>query len=379
MWCRWRNRATTLPSAQTQPLVTELNCYDLAPFTPGVACDLSHIETAGKVKGFAGQESLKEALNNADVVVIPAGVPRKPGMTRDDLFGSNANVVKTIFECASTACPDAIFCIITNPVNSCVPIACEVMKKANKLNPRRVFGVSTLDIVRANTFVGEMCGVNPKEMNVPVIGGHSGITIVPLFSRATPKVSIPKDKLDALTKRVQEAGTEVVNAKVGHGSATLSMAYAGARFANSVLRGLCGERDVIECAFVMSDVTEVEYLSTPLKLGKCGVEENCGVGVVKAKVGHGSATLSMAYAGARFANSVMRGLKGESNVIECCYVQSDVTEAAYFANPVVLGKGGLEKNLGFGDINDYEKDLVSKALPELKKEIAKGVDWVKSQ
>ncbi|VEN42310.1 unnamed protein product [Callosobruchus maculatus] len=230
-------------------------------------------------------------------------------MTRDDLFGSNANVVKTIFECATEACPDAIFCIITNPVNSCVPIACEVMKKANKLNPRRIFGVSTLDIVRANTFVGEMCGVNPKEMNVPVIGGHSGITIVPLFSRATPKVSIPKDKLDALTKRVQEAGTEVV----------------------------------------------------------------------KAKVGHGSATLSMAYAGARFANSIMRGLKGESNVIECCYVQSDVTEAAYFSNPVLLGKAGLEKNLGIGEINAYEKDLVSKALPELKKEIAKGVDWVKSQ
>ncbi|CAH1971828.1 unnamed protein product [Acanthoscelides obtectus] len=111
------------------PLVTELNCYDIAPFTPGVACDLSHIETASKVKGFAGQESLKDALNSADVVVIPAGVPRKPGMTRDDLFGSNASVVKTIFECASVACPDAIFCIITNPVNSCVPIACEVLKK----------------------------------------------------------------------------------------------------------------------------------------------------------------------------------------------------------------------------------------------------------
>nr|CAI5838416.1 unnamed protein product [Callosobruchus analis] len=306
------------------PLVTELNCYDLAPFTPGVACDLSHIETAGKVKGF---------LSNL-------------GMTRDDLFGSNANVVKTIFECATTACPDAIFCIITNPVNSCVPIACEVMKK---LNPRRIFGVSTLDIVRANTFVGEMCGVNPKEMNVPVIGGHSGITIVPLFSRATPKVSIPKDKLDALTKRVQEAGTEVVNAKVGHGSATLSMAYAGARFANSILRGLSGEQDVIECAFVMSDVTEVDYFSSPLKLGKCGVEENCGVGDINEYE--------------------------EKNLCAALEaLKKDIQKGVDF-----IRKGGLEKNLGFGEINDYEKDLVSKALPELKKEIAKGVDWAKSQ
>ncbi|CAH1971827.1 unnamed protein product [Acanthoscelides obtectus] len=260
------------------PLVTELNCYDIAPFTPGVACDLSHIETASKVKGFDFQPHKRRLagaqINIADIDFLILN----SGMTRDDLFGSNASVVKTIFECASVACPDAIFCIITNPVNSCVPIACEVLKKANKLNPRRVFGVSTLDIVRANTFVGEMCGVNPKEVNVPVIGGHSGITIVPLFSRATPKVTIPADKLDALTKRVQEAGTEVVKAKAGHGSATLSMAYSGARFANNVMRALMGEPDVIECAYVMADVTDVDYFASPVKLGKCGIEQNCGVG-----------------------------------------------------------------------------------------------------
>lgn len=77
------------------------------------------------------------------------------------------------------------------------------------MDPKRVFGISTLDIVRANTFIAEAKGLNPKDVNVPVIGGHSGVTIIPLISRATPSVSFPQDQLKTLTTRIQEAGTEV--------------------------------------------------------------------------------------------------------------------------------------------------------------------------
>ncbi|KAJ8957875.1 hypothetical protein NQ318_001871 [Aromia moschata] len=237
------------------PLVSELSLYDIV-HTPGVAADLSHIETAAKVKGFNGAENIKDALRNADVIIIPAGVPRKPGMTRDDLFNMNAGIVKALAEAAAEVAPNALIGIITNPVNSAVPIACEVLKKAGKLDPKRVFGVSTLDAVRANTFVAEAKGLNPKDVNVTVIGGHSGITIIPLLSRVTPAVTFPEDQLKALTVRIQEAGTEVVKAKAGAGSATLSMAFAGARFANSLLRGLKGEPNVIEPSYVISDVTE---------------------------------------------------------------------------------------------------------------------------
>lgn len=83
----------------------------------------------------------------------------------------------------------------------------------------------------------------------------------------------------------------------------------------------------------------------------------------------------MAYAGARFANSLLRGLKGESNVIEPAYVISDVTEAPYFSTPLVLGKNGLEKNLGLGNLNDFEKELLKAAIPELKKNIEAGVKF----
>jgi malate dehydrogenase len=83
-----------------------------------------------------------------------------------------------------------------------VPIAAEVLKKAGVFDPTRLFGVTTLDVVRSETFVASIIGEkNPSKLTIPVIGGHSGETIVPLFSQAKPSVNIPADKLDALTYR----------------------------------------------------------------------------------------------------------------------------------------------------------------------------------
>jgi malate dehydrogenase len=100
-----------------------------------------------------GQQQLEDALIGMDLVIIPAGVPRKPGMTRDDLFNINAGIVKTLCEAIAKCCPKAIVNIISNPVNSTVPIAAEVFKKAGVFDPKRVLGVTMLDVIRANTFV----------------------------------------------------------------------------------------------------------------------------------------------------------------------------------------------------------------------------------
>ncbi|NXC36179.1 MDHM protein, partial [Campylorhamphus procurvoides] len=261
---------------KNSPLVNKLSLYDIA-HTPGVAADLSHIETKASVKGFMGPEQLPECLKGCDVVVIPAGVPRKPGMTRDDLFNTNASIVASLTSACAKHCPEAMICIISNPVNSTIPITSEVFKKHGVYNPNKIFGVTTLDIVRANTFVAEL-KADPARVTVPVIGGHAGKTIIPLISQCTPKVEFPQDQLEKLTARIQEAGTEVVQAKAGAGSATLSMAYAGARFVFSLLDAMSGKQGVVECAFVKSDVTESPYFSTPLQLGKKGIEKNLGLG-----------------------------------------------------------------------------------------------------
>lgn len=123
-------------------------------------------------------------------------------MTRDDLFKINAGIVRDLVKGIAEFSPKAFILVISNPVNSTVPIAAEVMKNANVFDPKRLFGVTTLDVVRAETFVQAITGSkDPSKTTIPVIGGHSGETIVPLFSQAKPAVDIPEDKLDALVNR----------------------------------------------------------------------------------------------------------------------------------------------------------------------------------
>merc|ERR1711939_1191348 len=253
------------------PLVDELALYDVVN-TPGVTADLSHISSVAMIQG-----------------------------------------------CAEN-CPDAYILVISNPVNSTVPIAAEVLKKAGKFNPRKLFGVTTLDVVRAETFIGEITGErDPSKTVIPVIGGHSGETIVPLFSQSKPAVKISDDKLDALVNRVQFGGDEVVKAKDGAGSATLSMAYAGFRFAEKVMKAAKGESGIVEPTFV--------YLP-----GVAGGDE-----VAKA------------------------------------------TGLEYFSVPVELGKDGAQKAVNIvKDANDYEKKLLQKCYDGLKGNISKGIEFVQN-
>ncbi|KAJ7779525.1 NAD-malate dehydrogenase [Mycena olivaceomarginata] len=272
---------------KTNPAITELALFDIVN-TPGVAADLSHIATPAKVVGrLPPNDGLKETLTGAEVVVIPAGVPRKPGL-RDDLFKINAGIVKDLATGIATVAPKAFVLVISNPVNSTVPIVAEVFKKHGVYDPKRIFGVTTLDVVRASTFVAEIIGKpgSAPDVVVPVIGGHSGVTIVPLLSQSSHPLpdSIAKDAFDALVKRIQFGGDEVVKAKDGAGSATLSMAYAGFEFANKVIRAIKGEKGIVAPSFVALKAdpagaealtkelgAELEFFSSNVELGPEGV------------------------------------------------------------------------------------------------------------
>lgn len=264
------------------PAGTELALYDIAPVTPGVAVDVSHIPTPVKAKGFSGEDPTP-ALEGADVVLISAGVARKPGMDRSDLFNINAGIVRNLIEKVAAVCPKACVGIITNPVNTTVAIAAEVLKKAGVYDKRKLFGVTSLDVLRSETFVAELKGKDVNNVRVPVIGGHSGVTILPLLSQATEeeKITFTTEEIEALTKRIQNAGTEVVEAKAGGGSATLSMAQAAARFTRSVLKGLAGE-NIVEFAYVEGDGKYARFFAQPVRLGKDGVEELLPIGEISA-------------------------------------------------------------------------------------------------
>ena len=281
------------------PNGTELSLYDIAPVTPGVAADLSHVPTDVKVTGFSGEDP-SPALVSADIVLISAGVARKPGMDRSDLFNINAGIVKNLVSACADICPKALIGIITNPVNTTVAIAAGILKQKGVYNPARLFGITTLDIIRSNTFVAEVNGVSPEDVNVPVIGGHSGITILPLLSQSGFQFNA--DEAAAMTLRIQNAGTEVVEAKAGGGSATLSMGQAAAKF------GL----------------------------------------------------------------SLVRALNGEKGIVECTYVEGSGDKARFFAQPVLLGKNGVEKILSYGELSDFEETTLNASLDTLKADILLG-------
>ncbi|KAI1163844.1 malate dehydrogenase [Nemania serpens] len=264
------------------PRVTELALYDIRG-APGVAADVSHVNTKSKVKGYEPTTAgLAAALKGSEVVVIPAGVPRKPGMSRDDLFNTNASIVRDLAKACAESCPGANLLIISNPVNSTVPICAEVFKARGVYDPKRLFGVTTLDVVRSSRFVSEIKGTDPADEDITVVGGHSGVTIVPLFSQSShPDLSSNAE----LVNRVQFGGDEVVKAKDGAGSATLSMAFAGARMADAVLRAAQGEKGVVEPSFVDSPLYKdqgIDFFASKVELGPNGVEKILPIGEVDA-------------------------------------------------------------------------------------------------
>ncbi|KAF7291834.1 malate dehydrogenase [Mycena chlorophos] len=273
---------------KSDPLVTSLSLYDIRG-APGVAADVSHVDTASEarylVNGYAA-DHLDDALSGAKVVVIPAGVPRKPGMTRDDLFNTNASIVRDLASAVARVAPDACILVISNPVNSTVPIVAATLEKAGVFDPKRLFGVTTLDVVRAARFLAGVSGATPNDTPVTVVGGHSGATIVPLLSQSSYGKGVTGEAYAALVNRIQFGGDEVVKAKDGAGSATLSMAYAGAKFANAVLRGLNGEKGVVTPTFVKSPLFEdkgVDFFSSNVELGPNGVEKIHPIGQLSAE------------------------------------------------------------------------------------------------
>ncbi|KAJ1735173.1 hypothetical protein LPJ72_002001 [Coemansia sp. Benny D160-2] len=302
--------------------VTKLHLYDIVN-VPGVAADISHVATNSEVKFFLGADQLADAVRGVDLVIIPAGVPRKPGMTRDDLFKINAGIVKGLVEAVADNSPRAIIGVISNPVNSTVPIAAEVLKAKNAYDPRRLFGVTTLDVVRASRFVRDIRpDVDAAALRIPVVGGHSGPTIVPLLSLASTKLDLTAKEVEDLTNRIQFGGDEVVKAKNGAGSATLSMAYAGARFADSVMRAIKGET-VVEPTFI-------DLAADP--------------------------------EGAKQIRELGAG------------------DLQYFAVPVELDANGVKAIAQFpsvANVSDFERSAIATAVEALKPNIATGVSFVK--
>ena len=207
----------------------------------------------------------------SDIIVITSGVPRKPGMSRDDLIGTNAKIVKDVTEKAINQSPDAIIIVVANPLDVMTYTASLVSKK----NRNQVFGMAgILDTSRFKAFIAEELNVSTRDIQTLILGGH-GDTMVPLPSYTTVS-GIPlsqfldKEKIEAIVQRTRGGGGEIV--KLQGTSAWFAPGAAVAQMVESIVRDqhrilpVCVE---LQGEYGMKDV----FLGVPVKLGKEGVEE----------------------------------------------------------------------------------------------------------
>lgn len=254
-------------------LCNELVLVDIKEnFAEGKALDIWQTSPINlydtRVKGSTNDYS-KTA--NSDVVVITSGLPRKPGMSRDDLISTNAAIVKSVTENVIKYSPNAIIIIVSNPLD--VMTYCAYLTA--KVDSRRVFGMAgILDTARYRAFLAEALDCSPKDIQAVLMGGH-GDTMVPL-PRYTTVGGIPvtelieKDKLDAIIERTKKGGGEIVNL-LGT-SAWYAPGAAAAQMVEAIVRDQ--KRIYPVCAWLQGEYgLKNIYLGVPVKLGRNGIEE----------------------------------------------------------------------------------------------------------
>jgi malate dehydrogenase len=207
----------------------------------------------------------------SDVVVITSGLPRKPGMSRDDLIATNAGIVKTVTENIIKHSPDAIIIVVSNPLD--VMTYCAFLSA--KVDSKKVFGMAgILDTARYRAFLAEALNCSPKDIQAVLMGGH-GDTMVPL-PRYTTVGGIPVtelidgEKLNAIVERTKVGGGEIVNL-LGT-SAWYAPGAAAAQMVEAIVRDQ--KRIFPVCAWLQGEYGLKDiYLGVPVKLGKNGIEE----------------------------------------------------------------------------------------------------------
>jgi malate dehydrogenase len=213
-----------------------------------------------------------EASKNSDVVVITAGVPRKPGMSRDDLLNINAGIVQNVTQEIVKYSPNSILIIVSNPLDA----MCQVALKTSKFPKSRVIGMAgALDSARMRFFIAEALNVSAENVHAMVLGGH-GDTMVPMprFSTvAGIPVSefIPKEKLDAIIQRTRDGGAEIVKL-LKTGSAYYAPSASAAEMVEAILKD---KHKIIPCAAYLQGEYGIEgvFVGVPVKLGSGGIEE----------------------------------------------------------------------------------------------------------
>jgi malate dehydrogenase len=209
---------------------------------------------------------------DSDIVIITAGLPRKPGMSRDDLLAKNTDIVKSVTEQVAKYSPDAVIIVVANPLDAMVYVA----HKASGFAPNKVIGMAgVLDSARFRTFISMELDVSVEDVNAFVLGGH-GDSMVPLPRYSTvagiplPDL-LPADKIEAMVQRTRDGGAEIVGL-LKSGSAFFAPSAAAVEMAESILKD---KKRILPCAAYCEKEYDVGgyFVGVPVKLGANGVEQ----------------------------------------------------------------------------------------------------------
>ncbi|MBN8828510.1 MAG: malate dehydrogenase [Sphingobacteriia bacterium] len=252
--------------------------FDIAEGTPqGKSLDLAQACAVEGVSVTMAGANNYEAIKDSDVIIVTAGVPRKPGMSRDDLVAINTDVIKTVGENIKKYSPDAFVIVITNPLDAMV----WVMQKVTNLPSNKVVGMAgVLDSGRFKHFLAEEFKVSVKDVNAFVLGGH-GDTMVPLVRYSTVAgIPVPdlikmgwstQEKIDKIIQRTRDGGAEIVGL-LKTGSAFYAPAASAIEMAESYLHD---QRRILPCAVNLNGEYGIKdlYVGVPVVIGKNGVEK----------------------------------------------------------------------------------------------------------
>lgn len=243
----------------------------------GKALDLAELSPVEKFDCAYSGGSDYALIEGSDVVIVTAGIPRKPGMSRDDLIGINKGIIKSVGEQIKKHAPNAFVIVITNPLDVMVG----EMQKVTGFDPKKVIGMAgVLDSARFRYFLAEEFGVSVEDVSAFVLGGH-GDTMVPLVRYSTVAgIPLPdlvkmgwttQEKLDAIVTRTRNGGGEIVQL-LGNGSAFYAPASSAIAMAESFLRD---KKRLLPCAAYLNGEYGVKdlYIGVPVIIGKGGIEK----------------------------------------------------------------------------------------------------------
>lgn len=212
-----------------------------------------------------------EPSAGSDVVVITAGIPRKPGMSRDDLLNTNASIVKSVTEQVARYSPNSILILVSNPLDA----MCQVALKTSKFPKHRVIGMAgVLDSARMRTFIAQALNVSVENVHAMVLGGH-GDTMVPLPRFSTVGgISVTelmsKEQVEAIIQRTRDGGAEIVKL-LKTGSAYYAPSASAAEMVESILKD---KKKILPCAAYLEGEYGIDgiFVGVPCKLGARGIE-----------------------------------------------------------------------------------------------------------